>query len=54
MAQRKVKGNCCPKCTKTHEECADGKTCEKWQISLSVCEVFGTRPHPLPPRRRSK
>lgn len=39
----KLKGNMCPNCKKTHENCADGKTCPKWQISLHVCVTFGTR-----------
>lgn len=47
-------GNICPECGKTHEQCADGKTCVKWRISLGVCEIFGTRPLPLPARKKNK
>uniref|UniRef100_A0A8F3E5H5 Uncharacterized protein n=7 Tax=Rimavirus TaxID=2560214 RepID=A0A8F3E5H5_9CAUD len=52
MAQ-KTKPNCCPNCNKTHEECSDKKACPKWEVSLHVCKIFGTRPQrPLSPRRR--
>lgn len=52
MAQ-KTKPNCCPNCNKTHEECSDKKACPKWEVSLYVCKIFGTRPQrPLSPRRR--
>lgn len=39
----KLRGNQCPACKKTHEQCADGKACSKWQTSLHVCVKFGTR-----------
>ncbi|WPJ30660.1 hypothetical protein [Streptomyces phage Psst1] len=49
---KQTKPNCCPNCNKTHEECSDGKTCPKWQISLHVCKIFGTRPRSFAERRR--
>ncbi|QPX71432.1 hypothetical protein SscP1EGY_34 [Streptomyces phage SscP1EGY] len=36
-------GNKCRDCKKTHEKCADGRTCPKWRLSYDVCIVFGTR-----------
>ena len=49
MAAKKLKGNQCTECEKTHEECAGDKTCPKWEISLHVCHSFNTLP-----RRSSK
>lgn len=49
---KQTKPNCCPNCDKTHEQCADGKSCPKWEISLYVCKIFGTRPRSFAERRR--
>lgn len=48
----KLRGNQCTKCEKTHEECADGNSCPKADISLYVCMMFGTRPKPKRVARR--
>lgn len=50
---KKLNGNQCSKCEKTHEECARVNKCPKADISRHVCVVFGTwPPRPLPRRRK--
>jgi hypothetical protein len=46
----KLRGNQCPKCAKTQEECADKNVCPNSDVSLEVCRQFGTRTvrRPLP------
>jgi hypothetical protein len=45
MEQRKkLKGNQCIACEKTHEECV-GTSCTRSNISEYVCRMFGTLPH---------
>lgn len=42
-SKTKLKGNQCTACKKTHEQCADDKSCPKSSVSLHVCVTFGTR-----------
>jgi hypothetical protein len=39
----RLRGDQCPKCEKTHEECM-GSSCAKAGISEYVCRMFGVRP----------
>jgi hypothetical protein len=52
MAPKQLRNNQCDACEKTHEECADGNSCSKADISMHVCMMFGTRPKPKRVTRR--
>lgn len=54
MEQRKkLKGNQCISCEKTHEECV-GTSCIRSDLSEYVCRLFGTLPSRAVRRSRAK